>query len=215
MKFFRIIILLLIISSTASAQDDCASATALCGGSSVSSTTIGGTTVAGDPVLPCGDGVVQRSIWFTVLGINNGTAVITLTNIDNNPGLSVSAYTGTCGSLTPIAGACNSANGPAGSTSISFATTPGTTYYIMVDGEAGNQEAFTITATTPDDGIIARPSANFDANPITGCVPVCVDLHNTTDPHGTPITYSWRLCAACPFIATTGADTTVCFNTMG
>jgi gliding motility-associated-like protein len=215
MKFLRLVFLLLFISTTVSAQDNCAGATALCGGASVSSTTIGGTTVASDPVLPCGDGTVERSIWFTVLGINAGTAVITITNIDNVAGLSVSAYTGTCGTLAPIAGACSTGVGPAGSTSISFATTAGTTYYIMVDGELGNQEAFTITATTPDNGIIARPSANFNANPIVDCVPTCVTLQNTTIPHGTPISYSWRLCSACPFLSATGADTTVCFNTVG
>ena len=215
MKFLRLVFVILFASLTVSAQDNCNNATALCGGASVSSTTVGGTTVAGDPVLPCGDGTVERSIWFTVLGINVGTAVITVTNIDNNPGLSVSAYTGNCGALTPIAGACNSANGPGGSTSISFATAPGVIYHIMVDGEAGNQEAFTITATTPDDGIIARPAANFTANPIVACVPTCVDLHNTTVPHGTPVTYNWRLCNSCPYLAATGGDTTVCFNTIG
>lgn len=215
MKFLRVFIFLTFTGAAASAQNDCANATALCGSASVSSTTVGGTTVASDPVLPCGDGTVERSIWFTVLGINAGTAVITITNIDNNPGLSVSAYTGICGALVPIAAACNSANGPAGSTSISFATVAGVTYYIMVDGETGNQEGFTITATTPDDGIIARPSANFNANPIVACVPACVTLQNTTIPHGTPITYNWRLCSACPYLPATGADTTVCFNTVG
>ena len=72
MKLFSFIIFLLLISVTATAQDNCAGATALCGGSSVSSTTIGGTTAAGDPALICGDGTVERSIWFTVLGINVG-----------------------------------------------------------------------------------------------------------------------------------------------
>src|SRR5262245_30654002 len=146
MRLLRVIPLLFLCLNffQSSAQDNCATAQQLCAGFSISPSTIGGTTVASDPALPCGDGVVQRSTWFTVLGINAGTAVITVSNVDNNPGLSVTAYTGTCGSLVAIPGACNSVNGPAGNMSISFATTPGTTYYIMVDGEAGNQEVFTI-----------------------------------------------------------------------
>src|SRR5258707_832569 len=93
MKLFRLIIFLLLIGSTASAQDNCAGATALCAGSSVSSSTIGGTTVASDPALLCGDGTVERSIWFTVFAINNGTAVITIPTTVPGAGLTVSAYT--------------------------------------------------------------------------------------------------------------------------
>ncbi|HLG35061.1 MAG TPA: PKD domain-containing protein [Bacteroidia bacterium] len=215
MKFLTVFLFLICTVAAVRAQDDCANATALCGGSSVSSTTIGATTVASDPALPCGDGVVQRSMWFTILGINNGTAIITLTNIDSAAGLSISAYTGSCGSLVPIAGACDTGFGPAGSATISFATTPGTVYYIMVDGEAGNPEQFTITATTPDDGIIARPSTSFNANPIVACVPACITLQNTTIPHGTPVTYSWRLCTTCPYLPASGADTTVCYDSIG
>src|SRR5258706_9597485 len=217
MRLLRVVPFLLLFFNFfhASAQDNCAGAQQLCAGNSIFPSTIGGTTVASDPVLPCGDGVVQRSIWFTVVGINAGTDIITISNIDNNPGLSISAYTGTCGSLIPIPGACNSANGPAGSASISFATAAGVTYYIMVDGEAGNQEVFTITATTPDDGMMARPTTSFVPIPADGCVPLCVLFQNATTPHGTPIAYQWSLCTACPFIPGTGNDTTVCFNTTG
>src|SRR5437868_599207 len=135
MRLLRVIPLLFLcfIFYESSAQDNCAAAQQLCGGFSISPSTIGATTVASDPPLPCGDGVVQRSVWFTVLGINTGNVTITVSNINNTPGLSVSAYTGTCGALVSIPGACNSANGPAGSMSISFATAAGTTYYIMVD----------------------------------------------------------------------------------
>ena len=218
MRFLRIALFLFLFFINAFkslAQDNCAGAQALCAGNSQTPSTIGATTVASDPALPCGDGVVQRSVWFTVLGINAGTVVITISGIDNNPGLSVSAYTGTCGSLVSIPGACNSANGPAGSCAISFATAPGVTYYIMVDGEASNQEVFTINATTPDDGIMARPSPSFVPDPADGCVPLCIDFQNTTVPHGTPVTYQWSLCTGCPYIPGSGSDTTVCFTSTG
>ena len=74
-----------------------------------------------------------------------------------------------------------------------FATTAGTTYYIMVDGTGGNQEAFDILATTSNDAIVARPDANFNTNPSSGCVPLTVQLQNTTVLHGgSNISYEWR-----------------------
>jgi hypothetical protein len=217
MRLLRVIPLLFLCFNFfhASAQDNCASAQQLCANSSIFPSTIGATTVASDPPLPCGDGVVQRSVWFTVLGINAGTAVVTISNIDNNPGLSISAYTGTCGSLVSIPGACNFANGPGGSAAISFATAAGATYYIMVDGEASNQEVFTITATTPDDGIMARPSPAFIANPAEGCVPLNILFHNTTVPHGLPVTYQWSMGTGDPYVSASGNDTNVTFNSTG
>src|SRR6185295_11901925 len=44
-------------------------------------------------------------------------------------------------------------------------------------------------------------------------VPLDITFQNTTQPHGTPISYSWRLCALCPFLPATGSDTTITFST--
>ena len=93
-------ILILFLSIKASGQDNCAAAVSLCAGSSINRSTIGATVGGGDPALSCGDAVVTNNVWFTVLAINNGTCLITVSNINNNPGLDMEVYTGSCGSLT-------------------------------------------------------------------------------------------------------------------
>lgn len=222
-KIFTTLLFFLILFSlqfsAIAQQNDCAGAVALCGNSSATSTTVGATTDATDPALPCGDVTLDNTVWFTVLGINVGTATVTVSGIDNNPGIAAAVYTGSCGALVAVPAACNSANGPAGTFDINFATTAGTTYYIMVDGEAGNQEAFDIEVNTLDDAIIARPTTSFTANPLSGCVPLSVLLENTTQPHGTPVTYEWRICdpsgVCTAYLPASGNDTTVLLDSVG
>ena len=205
----------ILVSCSVFAQDNCAGATALCANNTIVSTTAGATTVGTDPALNCGDGTVNNSVWLSLIAINNGTATVTVTQIDNNPGLEMEVYTGICGALSPIVGACASANGPGGSMNITFATVSGTKYYVMVDGAAGNQEAFNIIATTVNDAIIARPDANFNTNPANGCIPLSELLQNTTTLHGgTNITYQWRIDGG-SYISSSGSDTTIILNTLG
>ena len=188
-------ILILFFSISASAQDNCAAAVSLCAGSSINRSTVGATTVGSDPALSCGDAVVNNSVWFIVLATKNGTCTITVSNINNNPGLDMEVYTGSCGSLTTI-GQCASGNsGTGGTMSITFVTISGTTYYVMVDGNGGNQEAFDIIATTPNDAIVARPDANFNVNPSSGCTPLSSLFQpSATVLHGgTNITYDWKI----------------------
>ncbi len=213
----RIITFLFCISFSFSAlaQDLCSNATALCANNTVVSSTSGATASGTDPVLSCGDGIVNNSVWFTVFAINTGTATIQVSRIDNNPGLEMEIDSGGCGSLTPI-GVCANANGPNGTMSVTFSTVAGTTYYIMVDGTNGNQEQFNIIATTTTDALISRPDAILDADPGSGCIPLSVLLHNSSTLHGgTNITYQWRIDNG-PFIPTDGVtDTTVVFSTLG
>ena len=173
----------------------CDSAISLCNSLWQNLTTGGGTANTGgiaDPALPfpCTDGVVNRSKWFTVEGIATGSSTITVSQINNNPGLEMQIYTGTCGTLAPIVGKCNKAVGPGGSMSVTFATTTGTTYYIMVDGTSGNSELFNITSSGDVKG---RPVPVYTADSYTGCVPLTSTITNWTDTNGTPITYSWEL----------------------
>lgn len=197
------------------AQDNCSSAVALCANSTTSRTTVGATASGTDPVLSCGDGIVDNSVWFKVYSQNNGNATITVTAINNNPGLAMEIYTGACGALTPLGFCTTGSSATGGSMAISFPTTAGTEYYIMVDGESGNQEAFNIVATTPDDAIIARPDANFNTNPSSGCAPLDVNLTNTTTLHGgTNITYEWKIDAGA-YLPATGLDTMVTLSTVG
>ena len=209
-------ILILFFSISASAQDNCAAAVSLCAGSSINRSTVGATTVGSDPALSCGDAVVNNSVWFIVLATKNGTCTITVSNINNNPGLDMEMYTGTCGSLTTI-GQCASGNsGTGGTMSITFVTISGTTYYVMVDGNSGNQEAFDIIATTPNDAIVARPDANFNVNPSSGCTPLSSLFQpSATVLHGgTNITYDWKINLG-SYFPSSGADTTIVFSTIG
>ncbi len=215
----RIFFFFLCLSATFSAwaqNNSCSNATPLCANNTTSSSTTGATAAGSDPAISCGDNTVNNSVWFTVLAINNGNATITVSQINNTPGLEMEVYTGICGSLSPVVGSpCASGVGPNGSMNVTFATTAGTTYYIMVDGTNGNQEAFTILATTSNDAIIARPDANFNTNPANGCIPLSDLLQNTTTLHGgTNITYQWRIDGG-PYITSSGSDTTVIFNTLG
>ncbi|MFZ7115451.1 MAG: gliding motility-associated C-terminal domain-containing protein [Bacteroidota bacterium] len=215
MKLLINTFLLVFICSFAQAQDNCSSAIALCANSTTSRTTVGATASGTDPVLGCGDGVVDNSVWFTVVSHNTGNATVTVTGIDNNPGLAMEVYTGVCGVLTPLGFCTTGSSGTGGTMSVTFPTVASTQYYIMVDGESGNQEGFNIVASTPDDAIIARPDANFNTNPNNGCAPLDVNLTNTTTLHGgTNITYEWRLDVG-PYLPATGADTLINFNTIG
>ena len=215
MKLLINSLLLMFICSFAQAQDNCANAVVLCANSTINRTTVGATASGTDPVLSCGDAIVDNSVWFTVFSHNTGTATITVTNIDNNPGLAMEIYTGTCGLLTPSGFCATGSSATAGTMSITFPTTSGTQYYIMVDGESANQEAFTIEATTPDDAIIARPDANFNTSPNYGCTPLDVILQNTTILHGgTNISYDWKIDAGA-YIPSSGTDTTITISIVG
>lgn len=194
-------------------QDNCSNAIYLCASNKITATTAAATASPGDPVLFCGDGVVNNNVWFIVQGISAGTATVTVTLINNTPGLEMEVYTGSCGSLAAI-GQCTSANGPGGSMSLNFAVAPGVLYYIMIDGASGNQESFEIQATSPGNSILARPDPNFNTNPASGCNPLNVFLENTTILNGgTNITYQWRIDGV-PYVAS-GADTNIVLSGMG
>ncbi len=118
-------------------------------------------------------------------------------------------YTGACGSLVSTGNCASGNSGTGGSMAITFATVAGTTYFVMIDGNSGNDETFDIIATTVDDAIVARPDANFNVDPPFGCTPLNVLCDNITALHGgTNITYEWRINTG-GWLPATGADTTV------
>ena len=198
----------------AKGQDNCSNATQLCANNTIASTTFGGTFDVSDPVLSCGDMTVNNSLWYTVQAITNGTCTVTVGLINNNPGLEMEVFSGTCGSLIST-GACNAANGPGGSMNVTFAVLAGTTYYIMVDGASGNQESFSIQATSATSSILGRPIPGFIPSTVSGCAPLSVLMINTTIiSGGNNITYQWRMDAGL-YVNATGNDTTIVFTTSG
>ncbi len=206
---------LFFIQSSVNAQNNnCSGASTLCANSTVTSSTSGATAGSGD-VLDCGDNTVTNNVWFTLTATSTGTATVTVNDIGNSNGLAMEIFTGTCGSLTGI-GQCTTGTPSTGGTmSLTFPTTAGTTYYVMVDGQSGNQESFTIIATSSSNSIVARPSADFITNPSFGCAPLTTLLDNTSVLYGgSNITYSWSLDSSA-FITGSGSDTTVTFTTPG
>src|SRR5689334_6319076 len=111
MKRIVTILLCLATFSAFAQNNSCSNAVTLCANNTISSTTTGATAAGSDPALSCGDNTVNNSVWFTVIAINNGTATVTVSQINNTPGLEMQVYTGICGSLTSI-GSCASGTGP-------------------------------------------------------------------------------------------------------
>lgn len=207
--------ILLLFAATAYSQDDCSFATPLCGSFQAAGSTQGATQAINDPGLDCGDNTVNNSVWFTIDGINTGTATVTVSGIDNNPGLEMEIYTGGCGSLAPVAGACTSANGPSGSMTLNFSVSAGITYFIMVDGSAGNEEAFTIVATATNNAIIGAPQTQFTTNVLRGCTPLNFTVLNQTQLYGgSNITYNWTIDNGTPIVGS-GADTNFTIASVG
>lgn len=208
---FTVAVLLAVV---AKAQDNCSNATALCANNTIASTTFGATADVSDPALSCGDLTVNNSVWYTVTAITTGTCTIFVGQINNNPGLEMEVFDGVCGSLIST-GTCNSANGPGGSMNVNFAVTAGQKYYVMVDGASGNQESFTILATSATSSILGRPQPAFIPSTISGCSPLSVDLVNiSTINGGNNITYQWRIDNGA-YINASGNDTTILFTTTG
>lgn len=215
MRKFLLVMTLLFSRLFAGAQDNCTNAVSLCANNQISRSTAGATPGAGDPALSCGDNTITNNVWFTVEGIANGNCTVTVSGINNNPGLEMEIYTGSCGALVTTGNCTTGSSGTGGTMTLSFATTAGTIYYIMVDGASGNQESFDIVATTSNSAIVARPDANFNTNPANGCAPLNVLLENTSILQGgSNITYEWRIDNGA-YVPGTGADTNVVFTVVG
>ncbi len=214
-RYFFIVVVSVFCGVEVKAQDNCATAITLCASSSLSRSTIGATTGGTDPALSCGDNTVTNSVWFIVIGTKNGNCTVTVNNINNNPGLDMEVYTGTCGALVSTGDCASGSSGTGGTMNVSFATTPGTTYYIMVDGNAGNQESFDIVATSGDDAIVARPDPFFNPDFTSGCSPLTVFFHDTTNFHGgSNPTYEWRINNG-SYIPSLAGDTTITYIDTG
>lgn len=89
-----------------------------------------------DPDVP----LVENTLWFTFQGDGNAyffeTVECSATNYIDDGDTQIALYEGSCGALTPIG--CNddgpSTNGVVFPAGITFVTTPGVTYYMMIDG---------------------------------------------------------------------------------
>lgn len=124
-------------------NDLCANAITLsCGQTNVASNILATATDA--PAACTGGGTTSKGVWYRFVGSGSNVTVST-NNPQTNFATNLNVYTGTCGSLTCVAGASPSS----GSTSITLSTTNGTIYYIYVDGDGAAQGTFEISLTCP------------------------------------------------------------------
>jgi gliding motility-associated-like protein len=124
-------------------------------------TNVGATSPATDPDPSCWapDGP-DNTVWFTFSPI--GTAVQISTNFTSvMTNSQVAIYSGSCGSLTEVS--CQedlfAAGGVTHVTLLVDGLTPGATYYVMVDGNFGEEASFGICA---EDIVVGAPEPNQD-----------------------------------------------------
>ncbi|HYG50980.1 MAG TPA: pre-peptidase C-terminal domain-containing protein, partial [Flavobacteriales bacterium] len=168
-------------SGTAPANDLPCNATAL----TLGVTENGDNTCAGSASEPaaasCWTGGAVEAVWFTV--VPTSTTLKIKTTLGTLTNTQIAVYTGTCSSLTFLAGSCNNDAPACGSSTVSYSElsltglTAGTTYYIRVDGTNGLEGTFDILAI---DGASSFPTvAGMD------CVapnPVCLSTFVVADP---------------------------------
>ncbi|MBL8001091.1 MAG: T9SS type A sorting domain-containing protein [Flavobacteriales bacterium] len=95
-----------------------------------------------DTVAACGTGISAPGLWYTVAGLDGAITVSTCPLDDYDTKLNV--YAGTCGNLQCVGGnddACGYQS------SVTFASSAGLTYYVLVQGYNGNTGNFAITAS--------------------------------------------------------------------
>ena len=143
-------------------NDQCADAIALTNAVPHSMNTDGATSTEAPPT--CGS-PFGKGVWYKFTPQASGQVIVSTCGSDFDTVLEV--YTGGCGALMPLAGACNDDEGPACpglQASTSFAATAGTTYWILVGGYNGESGNLQILATLIP--AMPRLSATLQANSI-------------------------------------------------
>ena len=130
-----------LLIQVAPANDDCTSRTVIPDFSFIDSVvTSGAASSPDDPVPPCGNSTSARSVWYEFTA--PGTGTIDVDTVGSDYDTILSAWTGDCGSLTAVPGACNDdIDASTLQSGFIFAATAGTTYLFMVsdfDGIGGN-----------------------------------------------------------------------------
>lgn len=121
-------------------SDVCAAAPLISNNTSLTSTTVGATF---DNVGTCATSNTAPGVWVAVLGTGNIQTVETCggsTGYDTK----LSVFSGTCGNLVCVDGNDDDCGLQS---SVTFATTPGIIYYVLVHGFGANTGTFTLTTT--------------------------------------------------------------------
>ena len=165
-------------------NDLCADAFPIACGDVASGTTVGMTTDAGPPF--CGTGITSPGVWYVFTGIDgNITADLCGATHDSK----ISVYSGSCAALTCIIGEDDDFPNCGGNDpQVEWASTAGTTYYILVHGFGGGTGTFDLTLTCA----VGPPNDECaDALPLACGADVTVDISgaNGSDNPGTCVTF--------------------------
>lgn len=139
----------------------------------------------------CGTGGSTNSgVWYTIVGDGGNVTLSTCSFADFDT--KIVAYTGSCGSLTCV----NGNDDFCGLQSeLTFATTNGTTYYILVQGFGSSEGNFDLTVDFEDNDPVITCGGNITVDNATGtCASAFIDLTGSataTDDCSVPtVTYS-------------------------
>jgi len=130
---------------TTPTNDQCSGAIAMAPGILYSINTVAATST-GDPIPSC-TGTAANGVWYQFTSPTN--AEVTLNSCGSAIGTVLAVYSGNCGALTPVSGACNSGYGPfcfGSQASLAFSASAGVTYWILMGGTYGGTGNLSIIA---------------------------------------------------------------------
>jgi len=134
--------------------DFCTTALELACGSSLTGTTVGSLADLGMPY--CGTSIDAPGIWYKFTG--NGQNAVIFTCTQYNFDTKLNAYSGSCSNLTCVTGIDDFC---AQGSQISFPTTNGTNYYVLVQGWNGAQGSYTLSRTCYSGPFYCQSSGYF------------------------------------------------------
>jgi len=175
-------------------NDLCANATPITCGSSTAGTTVGaGNDIALGQAPNCFGFSTAGGVWYQFVG-DGDSMTVSLCSPGTNYDSRMAIHTGTCGALTCVASSDDDCGPSVLDPLITFNSTLGTTYYVLVYGYAGGTGNFTITLTcvTVCPALTAAPAqvTVFNSACTTGCVVQGGFFTPPSCPDGTYVEYA-------------------------
>ena len=204
MKRLLLTLLVAAFSFSGIAQDDCATATTInCGDVDVANTV--GYGVDSPPFCGTGNGT-GGGIWYkTVANCTSITASLCSSLYDTK----IRVYSGTCGALVCVTGNDDFCGLQS---EVTWAATPGTTYYILVHGYGSSEGTYTLTMSCSNCCASMPPTADFVADPVTVCQGSDVNFTDASTCGAT--SWSWSFPGGTPSTST-AQNPTVTYSTIG
>lgn len=150
----------------APANDDCSGAITVSCNNSYSSSTANA-TIGSDPTGNCGTTPGAPGVWYKFVG--NGQIITASLCGGASWDTKINVYSGTCAALACIGG---NDDGCSSQSTITFTSSVGTDYYILVNGYSGATGAFTLNVTCCTPGAPSCATAPSPANSSTA-IAIC------------------------------------------